>query len=92
MTWATLLVSLAGPLVLQALIALGVGVVTVTGIDLAVDQAMNWCSTAAGALPNDLLNILAMAGVFQGMSYIGGAFAARITMAGFGTFKRFFLQ
>ena len=93
MTWATLLVSLAGPLLLQALVALGVGVVTVTGIDLAVNQAMSWCSSAASGLPSDILNVLALAGVFQGMSYVGGAFAARIAMAGVaGAFKRFFLQ
>jgi hypothetical protein len=92
-SWATWLVSLAGPLLLQALVALGVGVVTVSGIDLAVNTAMSWVSTAVGGLGSDLLNLLALGGVFQGMSYVGGAFAARIAMAGVaGAFKRFFLQ
>lgn len=93
MTLAAWLLSLAGPLIVQALVALGVGVVTVTGIDLAVNTAMNWCSSAVGGLPSDVLNVLALAGVFQGMSYIGAAFTARIAMAGVaGAFKRFFVQ
>lgn len=93
MTWAAWLLSLAGPLVVQVLVALGVGVVTVSGVDLAVNQAMAWCTSAVGGIPADLLNVLAIGGFFQGMSYIGGAFAARIAMAGVaGAFKKFFLS
>ncbi|AJY30412.1 hypothetical protein BTM_1128 [Burkholderia thailandensis 34] len=42
MTWATWLLSLVQPIIVQALVALGVGVVTVAGIDLALNQAMQW--------------------------------------------------
>lgn len=92
MTWAAWLVSLAGPLLLQALVALGVGVLTVTGIDLAINQALLWVTTSVGGLPSDILNICAMGGVFQGMGYIGGAISARVAMAGASSFKRFFLK
>ena len=92
MTWAAWLVSVAGPFIIQGLIALGVGVITVTGIDLALNQAMSWCTTAVGGMPSDIVNVLALAGFWQGFSYIGGAFAARVAMAGASSMKRFFLQ
>jgi hypothetical protein len=92
-TWATWLLSLVQPLIVQALIALGVGILTVSGIDLAVNQAMSWCTTAVGGIPSDMLNVLAMGGFFQGMSYIGGAISARIAMAGVaGAAKKFFIR
>jgi hypothetical protein len=92
MSWATMLLSLAQPFIVQALIALGVGVLTVTGIDLAVNQAMSWLTTAVGGLPSDLANVLALGGIFQGLSYVAGAFTARVAMAGASSVKKFFLK
>jgi Protein of unknown function (DUF2523) len=92
MTWAAWLVSAAAPFVIQALIGLGVGVVTVTGIDFAINTAMTWATSAVGGLPSAALNICAMAGFWQGFGYIGAAFSARIAMAGASSIKRFFLQ
>ncbi|MCS3395541.1 DUF2523 domain-containing protein, partial [Burkholderia thailandensis] len=40
MSWASLLVSLVGPIVTRVLVALGIGLVTITGIDLAFDQVV----------------------------------------------------
>ncbi|HDR8990115.1 TPA: DUF2523 domain-containing protein [Burkholderia vietnamiensis] len=92
MTWAAWLVSVAGPFIIQGLIGLGVGVLTVTGIDLAVNQAMTWCTNAVGGVPSALVNILALGGFWQGFSYIGGAFSARVAMAGASSMKRFFIR
>lgn len=92
MTWATWLLSLAQPLVVQVLLALGVGVLTVTGIDIAVNQAMSWCINAVGGMTADMVNLLALGGFFQGMSYIGGAFSARVAMAGASSIKKFFFK
>lgn len=92
MSWATWLLSLVQPLIAQALLALGVGVVTVAGISLVVDKLMSWVVGAVGGLPADLMNLLAMGGVFQGMGYIGGAISARVAMAGAANFKRFFVK
>jgi len=89
---ATFFVSIIGPVVIQALIALGVGVLTVTGVDLAVNQAVSWLTTAVGGLPSDMANVMAMGGLFQGLSYIVGAFTARVAMAGASSIKRFFIQ
>lgn len=92
MALATWLMSLVGPLLLQALIGLGVGVLTITGIDLAVNQAVAWINTGVGGLGSDLANVLALGGVFQGMSYVVGAFTARVAMAGASSIKKFFIQ
>jgi hypothetical protein len=92
MTWAAWLLGLAGPLVVNALIALGVGVLTVGGIDLAVNQAMAWLQTSVGGLPADLASLLAMGGIFQGFGYIGGAISARVAIAGASSAKKFFIK
>ncbi|MFC0398595.1 DUF2523 family protein [Paraburkholderia rhizosphaerae] len=92
MTWATWLLALVQPVIVQALIALGVGIMTVTGIDLAINTAMQWLTGAVGGLGADLANVLAIGGVFQGVGYIGGAISARVAMAGASSFKKFFFK
>ena len=92
MTWAAWLLSLIGPLVIKALIALGVGVLTVTGVDLAVNQALQWVTQAVGGIPADMANVLGLGGVFDGMAYIAGAFAARVAMAGASSMKTWFIK
>jgi hypothetical protein len=92
MTWATWLVSVAAPFVIQALIGLGVGVMTVTGVDLAINQAMQWVTDGVGGLSSDVVNIVAIGGFWTGFGYIGGAFAARAAMAGASSMKKFFLK
>ncbi|TKC80411.1 DUF2523 domain-containing protein [Trinickia terrae] len=92
MTWATFLLSLVQPIIFNALVALGVGVLTVTGIDLAVNTAMSWLTSSVGGFASDLVNVLAMGGVFQGFGYIGGAISARVAMAGASSMKKFFLK
>lgn len=92
MTLAVWLMSLIGPLVLQALIAVGVGTLTVAGIDVAVNQCVSWLTSAVGGMSSDLVNVLAMSGVFTAMSYIGGGISARLAMAAAGGFTRFFVS
>lgn len=92
MTWATWLLGLVQPLIVQALIALGVGVLTVGGIDLAINTALSWLTGAVGGLSADMANILAMGGIFQGIGYIGGGITARVTMAGLASTKKFFIK
>ena len=92
MSIAVWLMSLVGPMLIQALIALGVGVLTVAGFDVAWNQAMTWITTGIGGMPSDMANVLALGGVFQGLSYILGACASRVAMMGFGAAKRFFIK
>jgi hypothetical protein len=92
MTWAAWLLGLVQPLIVNALIALGVGVLTVGGIDLAVNQALSWLQSSVGGIPADLASLLAMGGIFQGIGYIGGAISARVAMAGASSIKKFFIK
>lgn len=92
MTWATWLLALVQPLIVNALVALGAGVLTVGGIDLAVNQALGWVTSSVGGLSAHLANILAMGGVFQGFGYIGGAISARVAIAGASSMKKFFIK
>jgi hypothetical protein len=91
-TLAAWLMSLVGPLLIQALIGIGVGILTVTGVDLAVNQAVSWITSAVGGMPSAVANVLALGGFFQGMSYIVGAFSARVAMAGASAITKFFIQ
>ncbi|MGF7186982.1 putative membrane protein [Robbsia andropogonis] len=92
MTWAAWLLSAAGPALINALIGLGVGVMTITGIDLAVDQLLDWMRSASSGMASDMVNILGLGGIFDGLSYIAGALTARVAMAGISAFKRFYLK
>jgi hypothetical protein len=89
---AAWLMSLAGPLLIQAMVSVGVGVLTVVGFDAAFSQLVSWIATGVSGLPSDMANVLAMGGVFQGVSYILGAVSARVAMIGFGAAKRFFIK
>lgn len=92
MTWAAWLLSLVGPWIVNACIALGVGVLTVSGIDLAIGQALSWLQSSVGGVPADLASLLAMGGVFQGIGYIGGGISARVALAGASSAKKFFIK
>ena len=74
------LASAVGPLVIKALLAIGVGTITFTGVTVAlqglIDIAVNnW----AGVTP-DILQLASIAGIPQAIGIICGAFVARTSM------------
>ncbi|MBN3780188.1 DUF2523 domain-containing protein [Burkholderia sp. Ac-20345] len=79
MSWAGLLVSLVGPIVTRVLLALGIGFVTVTGIDLAMNQVIEWMTASVGGIPSDIANVLALGGVGEGIAYVLGGLSARVS-------------
>ncbi|MBF3781027.1 DUF2523 domain-containing protein [Burkholderia pseudomallei] len=79
MSWATLLVSLVGPIVTRVLVALGIGFVTVAGIDAAMNQVVAWMTSSAGGIPADIANVLALGGVGDGIAYVLGGLSARVS-------------
>lgn len=79
MSWATLLVSLVGPIVTRVLVALGIGFLTVTGIDLALNQVIQWLTASVGGLAADIANVLALGGVGDGIAYVLGGLSARVS-------------
>lgn len=88
MTWAAWLLSMAGPFALRMLFGVGAAVLTIEGIGLAVNTALGWVSDALSGVPVDAANVLGLAGVWQGLGYVGGAYMARVTIANAEKVKR----
>ncbi|KGW11652.1 DUF2523 domain-containing protein [Burkholderia pseudomallei] len=79
MSWASLLVSLVGPIVTRVLVALGIGFVTVAGIDAALNQVIQCMTASAGGIPTDIANVLALGGVGDAIAYVLGGISARVS-------------
>lgn len=85
MNFAALLAGLAWPMVSRVLVAMGLGVVTYTGASLALTTATGAAKAAWSGMTADVLQLLAMAGIFQSMSIIVGGIAGGLA---FMTFKK----
>lgn len=78
---AALLMSLATPLARRAFIALGLSVVTYGGLSAALDQVVSLAVANMQGLPPDVVALLQLAGVFQGLSILTGAYVAVLALA-----------
>ncbi|WP_265919177.1 DUF2523 family protein [Cupriavidus nantongensis] len=72
--------ALIGPLVRQALVALGIGLITFVGLDAAVTSALAAAKASLGQLPAAAMAICARGGMFTAMSIIAGGITARMSM------------
>ena len=77
---AAFLMALIGPLARQALISLGIGLVTFVGVDAAVSGALSAAKGYMGQTPADIAAILARGGIFTAMSIIAGGISAGVSM------------
>lgn len=82
----------AGPaLVAKILTALGIGLVTYTGADFAVSEAETYILNNMAGWPTDVYQIMALAGLDQGIRMMFAAMSAyvtiRVTMGAFSMFK-----
>lgn len=81
MNLSALLMALAGPVAKQVLIALGVGVVSFIGIDLALNALLDVARAAwAGAAAGDVAAYLAMSGANTALSLLAGAMLGRVAL------------
>lgn len=81
MAFAPWLISMATPLVRKGLAALGLGVVTYTGVSFALDQALAAAKSAWNSQAfSSAADLLAMAGANTALGILAGALVARITM------------
>jgi hypothetical protein len=88
MTWASLLVSLSGPIARQVLISLGLGVATFVGIDAALGALLSEARSAwAGSLSADVAAYVAMSGANVGLSMLAGAMSARLSLIALKQFR-----
>lgn len=88
------LITVAGHIAGRVLIALGIGVVTYTGLSMTTDWLMAQAINNLQALPADLIAILGYMKVGSFISIIASAVAARMVITGLtgDTFKRWVLK
>lgn len=80
MTWITMLMGLAGPLVLRALTVIGLGTLTFTGVTVALQGLIDIAVSNYASVPSDVLGLAGVAGIPQCIGIICGAMVARVGM------------
>lgn len=75
---SSLLMKLAGPMAMRILTSLGIGTLTYVGVSEAMDGLISAMTSAWSGLPSDVLALVSLAGVPQGLGIVCGAFTARI--------------
>lgn len=80
MTWATLLISLAGPMALRVLTVIGLGTITFTGVTASLQGLIDMAINNWSQVPGDILMLASLAGVPQAVGIICGAMTARVGM------------
>lgn len=89
-----MLLNLVGSLVGRVLIALGMSVITFTGINAALDQLKGMAIQQFSGLPPEVFGMLATMKVGVAISIVTSAISARMVLDGLtsDTFKRFVLK
>lgn len=80
MALAPWLLTLVAPLVLRALTVLGLGVVTFTGVTVAVQNLINVITTNWASLPADVLGLASVAGLPQCLGIVCGAITGKVAL------------
>lgn len=80
MNLATFLLALCKPLVGRVLVALGMSVVTITGLAFAMDTLKGLVLSNFGAMPAAGLQISLLAGAGEALGFIFGAITLRLTL------------
>lgn len=80
MTLFAFLLRAVGPLAIKILAALGVSVMTFTGVDLAVTAMLDHVTSAWSGLPADAAAMLGLAGIGQLLGMVTASITARVAM------------
>lgn len=80
MNWATFLIALVGPLAVKVVTALGMSIVTFTGVTAALQGLIGMAVSNWASVPAGVLALSSLAGVPQGLGIIAGAMTARVGM------------
>ncbi len=89
---AAWLMTLVGPLVWKAVIALGFTVITYTGITAIVAQLVASAQSSWSAMPAGVIQLATLSGIPQGLALVFGAYAALFAIQSAAGFKRFILK
>lgn len=74
------LARIAGPLTARILGALGLGVVSVVGVQAGVSNLLSSVHSSFGGIASDLVSIISLAGIDKYLSLVISAYVAVITM------------
>lgn len=77
--FALWLLSLAGPVAIKVLAAVGIGAVTYVGADAALRGVLNQVQSSMAGMPSELAGILGLAGLFQVVSIVSGGMVAALS-------------
>jgi hypothetical protein len=80
MNWAALFTSLVSPLVLRAIAALSMSVVTFTGVDTALNALITQAQSSWSGMSADVMGLAGLAGVPAALGIIAGAMTARVSI------------
>lgn len=72
------LLALVQPIIARILVALGMSIVTFTGMAVLMEQVTQAVQTAWGGLPAAILGLAGLAGLGEGLSIVFGAIATRV--------------
>jgi hypothetical protein len=90
--FGNMLLSIAGSLVAQVLVGLGVGVVTYNGVDTAISFLKTNVVTAFTALPSEVVGILSLMQVGSCISMVFSAMVMRMTLQGVASGSKQFVK
>lgn len=76
------LISVTGTIAGRVLVALGVGVVTYTGVQVGIDSLLSNLDSAISGVPADILGLLGFMRVGEAMNIIISAMSARMLLNG----------
>lgn len=87
---ASFIASIIGPTTARVLGALGLGTISLTGVQMTLNSLIGAVKSSMGGITSDILNVITMAGFDVFLSLIFSAYIGIISIRTlFGAFKRF---
>jgi hypothetical protein len=82
-------ISLIGPVLAKIFAGLGIGLVSYTGATLVLDQVRDWVLASFSGLSSNLVNIIYLIGLDEGIKILFAAYSVKIGLQlTMGAFKR----
>jgi hypothetical protein len=78
MSLVSVLMGLAGPMILRILTTLGIGTLTFAGVTTSLQGLINLAIQNYAGIPGDVLALSGMAGIPQALGIIAGALTTRV--------------
>lgn len=78
--WGTFLAGIAGPIAKRVLAALGMGTLTLVGLQAAISAALDATRSSLGGMTGVVADLVAMSGFFSAAAIIAGGLTTAVTM------------